>query len=316
MKSDSGAFFWSTDDSPKGQKLAAYRDMLAEKLISVTTQSESPNGFRCDMRGAALENIFITDISGSAKSSKRTRADIERNETASFHLAIGQNAWSFESGENVFDLNPRDVVFIDTRLPYSSYLPDNYITRTINMPAEWCSRWLPDPAHLGVRTIPYDTGGWAKMLSDFLSLLAPGKLPEMPFANSVLSDQLGALVAAALAEFDQSKTHSKRSDTCARIIDRLKQRCTESDLTAGEVAASLNISTRTMHRALADGGYVFGSLLIRMRAEIAFRMLRSASFNRLSIAEIGRRAGFINQSHFGRVCRELYGSSPTDIRRS
>lgn len=316
MKSESEVFSWSTNRCPERKKLNAYRDMLAEKLISVTTQCESPDDFRCDLQGAALENIFITDISGSAKTSTRTRVDIERHETSSFHLAIGQNAWSMESGRNALDLNPRDVVFIDTRLPYTSYLPDNYVTRTINMPKAWCSIWLADPAALGVRKIPYESGGWARILSDFLAQLAPVNLSEMPVAQSVLSDQLGALVAAALSDFNKAKANSKRNDTCARIVDRLRQRCTESDLTASEIAASLNISLRTMHRALADGGYSFGSLLIRSRAEIAFRMLRSMSFNRLSVAEISRRAGFINQSHFGRVCREMYGASPTDIRGS
>jgi AraC-like DNA-binding protein len=76
----------------------------------------------------------------------------------------------------------------------------------------------------------------------------------------------------------------------------------------------LNISTRTLHRNLAAFGETFGAKLIAARADVAVRMLESPLFRRLTVAEIGRRSGFADASHFSRVLRSRTGRSPTQLR--
>jgi transcriptional regulator GlxA family with amidase domain len=93
------------------------------------------------------------------------------------------------------------------------------------------------------------------------------------------------------------------------------QRCTEWQLTAADVAASMNISVRTLHRSFAALNETFGEALIEARARVALRMLTSSLFNRLTTAEIGRRAGFPSASHFARVVRKRTGQSPLQLRR-
>ena len=66
------------------------------------------------------------------------------------------------------------------------------------------------------------------------------------------------------------------------------------------MASSLNVSTRTLHRVLAACGETFGAMLIQARVDLAVRMLQSPLFDRLTTAEIGRRAGFSDASHFVR----------------
>ena len=58
------------------------------------------------------------------------------------------------------------------------------------------------------------------------------------------------------------------------------------------------MSKRTLHRALAACGETFGAMLIQARVDLAVRMLRSPLFDRVTTAEIGRRAGFSDASHF------------------
>lgn len=99
-----------------------------------------------------------------------------------------------------------------------------------------------------------------------------------------------------------------------RIVETIQQTCGELTLTAAAVAAAAKVSIRSLHRSLASEGETFGELLLQARAALATRMLESRLFNRLTIAEIGRRAGFIDPSHFGRVYRRLTGFSPGQVR--
>jgi AraC-like DNA-binding protein len=59
----------------------------------------------------------------------------------------------------------------------------------------------------------------------------------------------------------------------------------------------------------------FGEKLIEAKAHVALRMLTSSLFNRVTTAEIGRRAGFLSASHFARVIRARTGRTPLHLRR-
>jgi AraC-like DNA-binding protein len=60
----------------------------------------------------------------------------------------------------------------------------------------------------------------------------------------------------------------------------------------------------------------FGALLIDSRVERAVNMLRSRLFDRVTIGEVSRRAGFMDASHFARACRKRFGAAPHDLRKS
>lgn len=101
-----------------------------------------------------------------------------------------------------------------------------------------------------------------------------------------------------------------------RIHECVAERCTEPQLTAADVAAPLNISVRTLHRVFAAANQTFGEQLIDARARVALRMLTSPLFDRVTTAEIGRRAGFLSASHFARVIRNRTGQTPLQLRRT
>ena len=86
-------------------------------------------------------------------------------------------------------------------------------------------------------------------------------------------------------------------------------------VTAVDVAASLGISVRTLHRSFAAANQTFGDKLIEARARIALRMLMSPLFKRVTTAEVGWRAGFQSASHFARVIQRRTGWTPLHLRR-
>jgi AraC-like DNA-binding protein len=57
-------------------------------------------------------------------------------------------------------------------------------------------------------------------------------------------------------------------------------------------------------------------MLIQARVDLASRMLQSPLFDRVTTAEIGRRAGFSDASHFTKVMRLRTGQTPRQLRRT
>jgi len=58
----------------------------------------------------------------------------------------------------------------------------------------------------------------------------------------------------------------------------------------------------------------FADRLMQHRIRRARRMLESPAFDRVTTAEIGRRVGLLDPSHFIRVCRRLSGCTPQELR--
>lgn len=309
-------FHWSTDGAPAASRFEQYAEMLRRNLIRVTTACDDQRRFSTEMRIAHIGRLQFARINGSAKRSYRTRQDIAASGGRAFHLVSGSTAWEFECKEKRFSLPPGDLVLIDTQLEYSSRLPDGFQNYTVVLPVDFIHAWLPDPTAATGIQLP-SRNGWGQVLSAYVNQLAATCGSRLPLQASILEDQLGALIALAASDGrgDGSGHKTAHLELRSRILDSIRQRCTDSCLTALDVAADARTSPRTLHRVLATAGETFGAHLIEARCAVAHRMLTSPQFDSLTIAEIGRRAGFVDTSHFSRTCRMRYGHPPAQLRR-
>jgi AraC-like DNA-binding protein len=215
------------------------------------------------------------------------------------------------------ELSPRDVLIIDSEHPLKTVIETSFTTIAVAVSDAWLRQWLPNPHVLAARRIPGDSL-WGHALSSYVSGLSPDLVAAPPLPLVVLADQVGSLLALTAREMRAAafaNTPALRS-LRNRIEDCLAQRCMEWQLTANDVAASVNISVRTLHRTFAASNETFGRALIEARVRVALRMLASPLFNRLTTAEIGRRAGFPSSSHFARVIRNRTGRTPWHLRRA
>ncbi|MGV9870649.1 AraC family transcriptional regulator ligand-binding domain-containing protein [Rhodococcus koreensis] len=79
-----------------------------------------------------------------------------------------------------------------------------------------------------------------------------------------------------------------------------------------QVARSLGVDRRTVHRHLAKSGETFTSVLDSTRAELAKRMVTG---RRYSLTEISEMLGFSTPSSFSRWFHQQFGMSPREWRK-
>ena len=319
MRDDvSSVFRWSTDAVPVRQRLDAYVGVLCEQLLNITTSSSEREHFYSEIIAADLGPIKVSSMGGSVQDSVRTTTDIIRSSEQAYHLVMAlASPWKFVRKEGELCLRPGDLVITDTRFEHSAHWPDNSLAHCLRMPIDWLQRWIPEPRRLVGQRISKDSP-WGNVLSNCVAQLKPSNLPSLALPGQVVADQVGALVTLAAAEIPGALPGQmqKRGDLRDRVLECIRGRCSESELTASDVASALEISTRTVHRTLAAYGETFGRKLIEARIEVGARMLESRLYDRLTIAEIGRRAGFADPSHFARMCRAHLGHTPAVLRRT
>lgn len=307
----------STRDVAPADRLSYWSSILSSTLTPVSVDSADPLEYESEMRALALPSITFVAQRGSAQRAVRAQPEIRRTTEHCFNLVlVFGGTWHVTHGtRNKYSRG--DLIFYDSRYELDVDLLGNYDDLNLQLSEQFIRRWVPNPAWLIGRRMVVNSH-WGRVLAGYLAQLSPEFVLQAPLPQSILIDQVGALLALTATELSGSRASSTRGERsmCERIQDHVRQRCTEATLQVGDIASSLNISTRTLHRALTSCGETFGAMLLRARVDVAARMLQSPLFDRISAAEIARRSGFSDASHFTKVLRRHTGQTPVQMRRA
>jgi AraC-like DNA-binding protein len=307
---------WSTADVPQDKRLDYFVSAIDNALYPIGLDSADPRTFRAEVSSAELGSIGISKVTGSPHINFRGKKEIARTVDHRYILLMMLRGPLNVDHRGPLRMSPRDVLIIDSQHPRRVEIEQSFVAVNLVVSDKWLRQWLPNPNLLAARRIPGNSL-WGLALSSYVSELSPDLVAAPPLPVSVLADQVGsllALTASGLQSTSFAYTPSVRS-LYERAQECLAQRCTEVQLTAADVASSLDISVRTLHRVYAAAGKTFGEKLIDAKAHVALRMLTSSLFNRVTTAEIGRRAGFLSASHFARVIHARTGRTPLHLRR-
>jgi len=306
---------WSTDAVAPAQRLDYWVGAICEGFLEMEAVSPSASVFHSSLESVSWGEVAINGVRGSAQDVYRTRAAIARSRDNYLYLLCKtDSAWTAIQERQGARLLPRDLVLVDSRQRYEFHFPTSADTVSLQLQPDWLAGWLPDVEASVCRRIDGSVG-WGAVLSAFVRQLSPQVAAAPPLPQRLLMDQLGALLAMS---FDAATPAQGRASASLRqrILDQVREQHAQPGLTAGAVAASTGISARTLHRCLAEGGITFAEHLMTCRMEVASRLLTDPRFHRLTIAEIGRRVGLVDTSHFVRACRRRLGATPGRIRRS
>jgi AraC-like DNA-binding protein len=272
--------------------------------------------YELEVTALALPSIGIVAASGSPTRSIRGPSEIRRTSQRYFALAlVVRGSWNFTSvTRDRFGLG--DLIFYDSHHYQDCNLLSHWSCLNLVLSEQFVRKWVPNPIALSGRHIC--DSQWGRVLASYVTQLSPEFVANAPLPQAVLLDQLGALLSLTSSELNGCRavsTHAGRS-VRDQVYDHIKQQCPATSLQAADIASSLNISKRTLHRALAACGETFGAMLIQARVDLAVRMLQSPLFDRVTTAEIGRRAGFSDASHFVKALRRCTGQTPLHMRRT
>ena len=307
----------STSAVTPPDRLSYWSSILSSALAPSALFAESPLEYESELTALELPSISIVAQSGSPQRAIRARSEIRRTSQRYFFLVLVLSGSWHVTNVTRNRFGPGDVIFYDSRYPLDCDLLLDWSGFNLQLSEQFVRKWVPNPGCLGARVISRDSQ-WGRVLASYVAQLSPEFVEQAPLPQAVLIDQLGALLALTATELDGRCAISTPAERSVRdrVYDQIRQRCPDASLQAAEVASSLDISKRTLHRALAACGETFGAMLIQARVELATRMLQSPLFDRVTTAEVGRRAGFSDASHFTKVLRRLTGQTPRQMRRA
>lgn len=307
----------STHTVAPAERLSYGSWLVGSALTPSAITTHAPLEYELELAALELPSIAIVAQRGSPQRAIRARSEIRRTAQHCFNLVLVLSGTWQVTHVTRTRFGPGELIFYDSRYPLDCDLLLGWSDINLQLSEQFVRKWLPNPAWLSGRHITHESH-WGRVLASFAAQLSPEFVVQAPLPQSILVDQLGALLALTATELSGGRARATGAERSLRdrVHDLIKQRCSESSLQAADIASSLSISRRTLHRTLSTCGETFGAMLIQARVELAARMLQSPLFDRVTTAEIGRRAGFLDASHFAKVMRERTGQTPLQLRQA
>ena len=142
--------------------------------------------------------------------------------------------------------------------------------------------------------------------SDNLLMLDAALLDQpLPSANSTIALMNDQLLNEYLSRLNNESVS-------LRVRKEIMALLGTDQLTQDAVAERLNMSSRNLHRKLADEGASFKELLDVIRKDLALRYLGVSD---MSLNEVTYTLGFIDQSSFSRAFKRWTGQTPGQYRK-
>jgi AraC-like DNA-binding protein len=215
-------------------------------------------------------------------------------------------------------LQEGDLALADSSLPYTLHhtQPCNLIV--LVMSQEDLKQHLPNPEDvIGVR-FPGDTG-----LSNTTSVMLRSLWEQ---ARSEIDPEIGSRIADSLLEVFAASWLARNgvrpADSAVsgyrrvQIKRYIEAHLRDPDLSARSVAAAFGISPRYLHMLFVKEGETVSNYILRRRLEQCVKQLSDPLWRKRTITEIAFSWGFNNATHFARVFRHRYDTTPRDFRNS
>ncbi|MDE2350082.1 MAG: helix-turn-helix domain-containing protein [Gammaproteobacteria bacterium] len=213
-------------------------------------------------------------------------------------------------------LHGGDFILCDGGRPHEIQLDGGSRLLALAIPTAKIRRYIACPESLSAVPMRASTGV-SGLLSGFLRsfwLHCRQSIEDAPAAQIAVAilELLGAAYAAV------PRTNVERSVRGTthriRILNYIHAHLYDADLTPMKIAVACGITTRYLHYLFSDGDETVARYILKCRLDACSQALLSGSQLGRTVTSIAFDHGFNSATHFGRVFRSYFGTTPREFR--
>ncbi|NYT66263.1 helix-turn-helix domain-containing protein [Alcaligenaceae bacterium] len=305
---------FSTKELTERQRSQYWNDVVCKHCVPANSQIYNPQGFTGQFSAKSLGDLEISQMSSSRHVWERTTTHLRRDPSETFLLALMVSGTGHveQSGRST-PTNTGDIVLYDAERPFIYDLsPESVLL--LRIPRRQLLYRAPDAErYTAVRFIPEKpiTSLLANMIQEAARINSSEDLPEAvqtQFAGSLL-DLLGAAIQLQMA--GDTVTSSQHIRLFGIAKNFIESNLDNPSLTVNDIAAAVHVSERTLMRVFAESGSTPMRWVWQRRLEAAYCSLAEGRVKQ--VTEAAFRYGFNDVSHFSRVFKKAYGTSPRSL---
>lgn len=291
-----------------------FRSAVSETFCPMAIEPRSAPGapFEAGIGIARLDRVALTVIGSSPVDVYRRRSDIARVSEAWYLVKFQiEGEALFCQREREAHLRPGDFVICSTSEPYSLHLPGPYreavlaipqqrLRERVGVPEEWLGRRM-----VGAEPVNGLLSQFVLSLTERLDRLDPA------ITQRLEANVLDLLVTALqFGPERRSEGEDLATEHLRRVRSYIHLHLADSGLCPDRIAQAEGISTRYLHMLFRREGESVSRYVQLQRLEACRRSLERAEFDTMSITDIAFAWGFNDSSHFNRLFKAQFGSTP------
>jgi AraC family transcriptional regulator, positive regulator of tynA and feaB len=295
-----------------------YWNQICGKYTPMETTPVDVRTFAPSLTRGAVGSLRFTEASWSPAIVRHSSAHVARTREACFyvHLQLEGSSIHKQDGREAH-LNRGDFTILDNTRPYQMTFETTNKVLVMAIPESLMRRQLACPESIvGVR-MSYDEN-LVRVFFDFAQGVwrecGQGIDTVAPALSQALMHLLSSTYARVAEAYEpKSATYEDRR---SRLLSYIEEHLCDSELSPATIAAAFRTSPRSLHMIFSRGSETLARYILRRRLEECASILKNPLQQARSISDIAFDNGFSSCTHFGKVFREQFGTTPTEYRRA
>ena len=309
---------FSTAELPPHRRIEYWNDLTGDAFTPLVTDPVDRRAFVGRLTRTRVGEIRLAEARSEPAIVRHSRQHVARTRDASFMLCLQLDGVSVnrQQGREAV-LRYGDFHLLDSSRPYEVSFQQFNRMLVLSVPHPELARRMPNPESV-VGIAMSGRSGVSGLLSSLLcNFWQQRRTGDETFLSPRFSEAILDLVASAYACITAAAPEGSSIAIARReqIRSYIETHLHDPGLTPGSVAAAVHLSPRRLHQLFEADGETVGAYILRRRLEECARAMSDAAQRSRTVTEIAFLHGFNNASHFGRVFRERYQTTPSDYRR-
>lgn len=308
----------STDNVEPSQRLAFWTDMVCNTYVQLDCDAAAGrSGIEGHIDADALATLQLSRVTATPQVVRRTAAKIARATEDYFLVSIQtQGEGTIVQDGRAARLAPGDFALYDSTRPYELHFEAPFQQYVLRLPGPTLRTTLRDTQSLTASTVSGQRGAGHLMIGMIQTLAADiGTLA--PESAAAVAESVTQILIAGLAGLPAARQqpvshltayHREQIRACARA------RLRDPALSVASIAAQLQLSPSTLHRAWAGEACSIAEWIWSQRLDAARRDLCDPGLGARSVSDIAFSWGFNDAAHFSRAFRARFGCSARELR--
>jgi AraC-like DNA-binding protein len=309
---------FSTAEIPPHRRLEYWNDLTGSAFTPLVTDPVDRRAFVGRLTRTQVGEIRMAEARSEPAIVRHTRQHLARTREALYMLCLQLDGISVnrQQGREAI-LRYGDFHLLDSSRPYEVSFEQSNRMLVLSIPQPELARRMPNPESVVAIAMSGRTGISGLLSSLLCNFWQQRRSGDETFLSPRFSEAILDLVASAYAGITAGAAEGSSIAIARReqIRSYIESHLHDPALTPGSVAAAVHLSPRRLHQLFEADGETVGAYILRRRLEECARAMSDASQRSRTVTEIAFLHGFNNASHFGRVFRERYKSTPSDYRR-
>jgi AraC-like DNA-binding protein len=299
------------------RKLAFWNQQIAASLPDLDVRPVAGNSFDANSLATEFAGVKFVEIACTPTQVWHNPSPSRSNQQSSFLIHLQRSGTGLHRARGIeTNLAPGDFLLCDDVLPYEQMQTAPHDVLVVRLSQGALRRRLPTPEMYLNRRISGSEGTGAlvsRFISNFWELSQTGI--EAATAERI-ADSICDLLATAFIDADRRPLQGSTVQSMwrVRICRYIDQHLSDSDLTPARIAAHFRVSARYLHKLFSGQEEAVCKYVLHRRLEGARRSLQDPAQNPKTVSTIAFEWGFSNATHFARVFRDYFGTSPTEVR--